>query len=49
MSLKVFDERLKVYGDTSKKVCIILAGEDPEKEVQIISEGESRAFITIFP
>jgi predicted alpha/beta superfamily hydrolase len=45
MSLKVFDERLKVYGDTSKKVCIILAGEDPEKEVQIISEGESRAFV----
>ncbi|MBO7362033.1 MAG: esterase [Lachnospiraceae bacterium] len=47
MSLKVFDERIKVYGDTSKKVCVILVGEDPEKEVQIISEGESRA-LTVF-
>ena len=38
MSLKVFDERIKVYGDTSKKVCVILVGEDPEKEAQIISK-----------
>ena len=45
MSLKAFDERLKVCGDTSKKVCIILAGADPEKEEQIVSEGDSRAFI----
>ncbi|MBP5701040.1 MAG: esterase [Lachnospiraceae bacterium] len=47
MSLKVFDERIKVYGDTSKKVCVILVGEDPEKEAQIISEGENRA-LTVF-
>ncbi len=45
MSLRVSDEHIKTYGDTSEKICIIFLGDDPEKEERILSESLSGAFI----